>query len=194
MAGVRCFAAIPVPACLLDPLLAACDAMREADTSWRSERWVARENIHITVKFFGTLPDGDVEPLARALAEQFDGHREFELPFSGVRAVPKARRASMLWAAFLDPEGAAAAIAEAADRAALPFGVLPEERSFKPHATLARARRPKRLQEEALQAAEQALSSAPASMSVHRVSFISSRLTPRGPVYQQIDGWELSGR
>lgn len=193
MAGVRCFTALPLTEAVAADIERATAVFRDLDPAWKGEKWVAPENLHVTLKFMGSIPEEDVEALADALAEEFAGHWRFELPLAGLRAVPKTRRASMIWATFLDPDGSAERLAEAAERAALRFGVAPEERSFKPHVTLVRARRPRHISEDALTAAEQALSASPVSMSVPAVTFLSSRTTPRGPIYTQLRSFELLG-
>lgn len=193
MSGLRCFAAVPLADCLLEPLLEACSAVRDTDPRWVGEKWVPADNLHLTLKFFGSVDRADIEPLGVALGEAIAAQRAFDLPFAGVRPVPNPRRCSMLWASFLDPEGHAASLAEAIERAALPFGIELDERSYKPHATLVRARRPHAVTHDALAAAADALAGAPHTMSVERATFVESQLGARSPVYRELGSWELVG-
>lgn len=193
MSGLRCFVGVPLPACIADPVLRACSAVKRTDRSWSDEKWVAPENLHLTLEFLGTLPESSLPDLRAALGAAVVVLPRFELPFSGLAAAPGSRRARMLWATFLDPDGACARLAEAIERAALPFGVEAETRAFRPHVTLCRARRPHAVSDQALLAATDALEGAPEFMSVPSVSLFSSRLTPRGPIYTEIDTWRMRG-
>ncbi len=193
MSAVRCFVGVPLASCLSGPLVRACDAIKAADPAWRDEKWVAEENLHLTLKFLGSLDEGHVPALTEALGVAVGKTERFELPVAGIRAVPGTKRCRMLWAAWLDPDGTCASLAESVDRAALAFGIALEERAFKPHATLCRARRPRSLEASALNAAELVLSAAPQSMSVGTVTLFASRLTPRGPIYSELASWHLWG-
>lgn len=193
MNTVRCFVGVRLAPGIGATLLAACSAIRDADPEWRGEKWVAAENLHLTLKFLGAIGELDIEPLSAAIAQLADASEPFELPFEGVVAVPGTRSCRMLWGSFADPGGRCAALTRAIERAALAFGVAEDERSFAPHVTLCRARRPRRLSVGAFQAAQQATEGAVGFMSVPSASLFSSRLTPRGPIYREIGAWPLGG-
>jgi 2'-5' RNA ligase len=193
VSGVRCFAAIPLTPEFIEPLLEACRYTREHDHRWAGEKWVARENLHLTLAFFGSIDELSVPLLADALGDVCEMSAAFSLPFSGLRAAPQRRKATMLWATFLDPERDCSRLAHDVSAAAVAFGVEPPTRPFKPHATLVRTRRPHPLDAEVLDEAIHMLDDAPEAMSVERVSFVSSTLTPTGPVYLDLSSWALGG-
>ena len=166
--------------------MAACEAMRATDASWRSEKWVPRENVHITLKFIGNVAEDALGSLADAVEHVTMTHTVFELPCADVHVVPNSHRARMLWGTFADPEERCAALAADLDRACLEYGAQPEERTFKPHATLVRARVPRPLAESALEEARLALAPSPGTVSVASITLFSSRLTPRGPIYTEL--------
>jgi 2'-5' RNA ligase len=183
VAGVRTFIGIPLPEDVLSSLAGACEAVKTADPTWRQEKWVPRQNIHITVKFLGDVPEDSLDALADAVDDAAGRRAAFDLRDLGVRAVPNARRARMLWGTFADPDGGASALASAMEKVGLGFGVPADERTFKPHATLVRARREKRVAAVALEAAREALRDISDLVSVRSVRLYSSRLTSADPVY-----------
>jgi 2'-5' RNA ligase len=193
VSGVRCFVGIPLPACVAEPVGRAAEAIRETDAAWRGEKWVREENLHVTLKFLGNLPEAESASLAEAVEDAVERHASFELALAGIHPIPQARRCRMLWLAFHDPNGACAALAECVSRVARAYGIDSDERPFSPHATLCRARRPKPVSRQALEVAENVLSSAPAAMSVPSVTVFTSRLTPRGPIYSPIGSRSLGG-
>lgn len=192
MSTVRTFVGIPLADATAETLVDACARVRDADASWRGEKWVAPENLHVTLRFIGGVPAAELEALTDTIAnEAVHECVEFSLTLAGLRAVPSARRARMLWAAFLDPSGQCAALATAMERATLRFGGDADERAFTPHVTLVRARTPHALSESGFAGAEDAFSRAPEKMSVARVTLYSSTLTSKGPVYTELRSYPL---
>jgi len=188
---MRTFIGIPLPDDVVDTFADASDAVKAADESWRGEKWVPRENVHVTLKFLGNIAEDSIEELAEAVAHAAALHVPFELCHGDLRAVPNPKRARMLWGTFVDPEGCCSALAAELDRACLEFGVQPDERTFKPHATLVRARVPQPVAEAALEAAREELARLPECVSVASTTLFSSRLTPRGPIYTALRECEL---
>lgn len=183
MTVLRSFIAVELPEGVRHVLLRCCDSIRQIDVRWRHDKWVEPENLHITLKFLGDLESDALQGLADVFAEEASGIREFDLVPHEIRAVPNRRDARMLWAAFLDTDGECGLLAAAAERAGLAAGVAPEERPFRPHSTLVRARKAHRVSAEAVEAANALLGGAHSLMSVATATVFSSELTQRGPVY-----------
>lgn len=195
---MRAFVAIALPPSVRELLAAARSALLDADPTWRDEKWVAPESLHLTLKFLGDVPAEDTERVAASIAGAVNDLTAFAIEAADIRAVPSGGRARMLWASFTDPVGAAARLAAAVEDATAPWSAEERPRkAFKPHATLVRARRPRRISPDALSAADTALAaereSGDASMSVRDVILLSSTLTPRGPVYEELARAPLSG-
>jgi 2'-5' RNA ligase len=97
----------------------------------------------------------------------------------------------MLWAAYGDTDGLCAALASAAAHAATGFGTTPEDRAFVAHATLARSRSARPLQDVALRALAAAQEGVPTFVSVRSATLFSSTLTRTGPRYEPLSTWEF---
>jgi 2'-5' RNA ligase len=91
-------------------------------------RWSRPERWHLTVKFFGRVPDAG--SLAEFVADSVLPHEPFTLSLGGGGAFPNARWASVLWLGTR--EGS-----EALSSLAAPFA--DDDRPFRAHVTLARA-------------------------------------------------------
>ena len=63
---IRCFLAIDLPDALRPQLALVQGELKRSDAD---VRWVAVGNIHLTLKFFGNLPDAEVDPIAEAARE-----------------------------------------------------------------------------------------------------------------------------
>lgn len=97
------------------------------------------ENWHVTLRFLDTI---DRVTYERFLSELERVREEFSFPASlhGFGAFPNPRRATVFWAGIGRGAGDLALLNELAEDAAIASGLLPEERPFHPHLTLARIR------------------------------------------------------
>lgn len=188
MRGTRCFVALRLPGHVTAALLDAGEAIRQAAPEWRGEKWVAEPNLHVTLKFLGNLDAHTLGALRESLTEALATQEIFEMRLEAVRSAPRTRHA-MLWAMFSDPNGLCTALAGTVEDAASSCGLDRDARRFAPHATLMRARKARRLSEEALTAANTLLAEQDVSMSVLSATLFASTLTPDGPVYEQLETW-----
>ncbi|HEX5632326.1 MAG TPA: RNA 2',3'-cyclic phosphodiesterase, partial [Gemmatimonadales bacterium] len=142
---MRLFAALPLPAPVLDALVATQAGWREA--GW-PVRWVGAESLHVTVRFFGEV-EPEREPSVRAmLDEAARGTGMLVLNPVAMRTFPAGRRARLVWLE-LAPEPALELLAHRVERGAAALGFEPAHETFRPHVTLARVRKGERLPAEA---------------------------------------------
>ncbi len=193
----RCFLAIDLVEPCRDALSSARDALLDSDPSWAKEKWVRDGDRHVTVKFIGPVPDDRLDALVETIGRVAADHAPLELRLTGLRAVPSARRARMLWADMDCDDGTLSALAADIDRTlGDEFGVDSDGRPFAAHVTLARSRRPRPVRDEALGAGALALTSGEPSVrnvSVPSVTLYSSTLSPDGPTYEVISTIPLGG-
>lgn len=190
---MRCFVAIELPENLATALSDASSRLRDAEPAWRDAKWVRPDQLHITLKFLGELDEHSVGALLADLGPKVSAISPFTLAFERLAAVPNTRRARMLWASFVDQSGGCTALACAVEHAAVAYGVPLDERSFTPHVTLCRGRRQSAVSSESLAASGEAISPSDQSMSVGRATVLSSRLTPKGPIYSELATLRLGG-
>jgi len=177
--------------------LAACrEAFVEADSEWRGEKWVAEENLHVTLRFLGIVPDALVPTVTDAVREAVAEVEPYRLRLDVVRAIPRPRSASLVWIQPTVGEDETALLAEAVAHATSFLEFQPQGHRFKTHVTLCRARRPRRVTPPSLDAVEHLLRRSEErslAMSVREVTLFSSTLTPRGPVYEELAIVPLGG-
>lgn len=157
-------------------------------------RWVAPENIHITLKFLGDIVRTEIPALEQAIAETSVGVSPFELRFSGVGAFPNANRPNVIWVGAQGDLEMAAALAGKIEIACRALGYLREEHPFEPHLTLGRIKRDSGARERAEIA--RMIAAAPTrevgSCTFTSVSVMKSELRPTGSVYSQLAVIKLS--
>ncbi len=150
-----------------------CETVRDVVPGWRDHKWVAPENLHITLKFLGDISADAAQTLPEDLEEALRDVDRFELPVrSFFEASPSHRTAKILWTTFDDDRGHCSGLADRIETVAERYGVLPDTRDFFPHVTLCRARRPR-----SFTVAEQATAAAVDSLTAHRLEAVVSVLT-----------------
>ncbi|MDR3687521.1 MAG: RNA 2',3'-cyclic phosphodiesterase [Coriobacteriia bacterium] len=189
MSKTRCFVAVELPDVVRVRLDQARIALVAQAPEWGAEKWVALHNVHLTLKFLGSLGEDDMLRMRRSLAEELAGVLAFSVDVTGLDAVPRTARCSMLWARLGDPTARCANLASRVEAAAVACGLPREDRPFAPHVTLARARKPRPLATDALTSADAVLRHPPLSMSVLSATLFASTLTRTGPVYETVESW-----
>ncbi|MHB1340182.1 MAG: RNA 2',3'-cyclic phosphodiesterase [Coriobacteriia bacterium] len=187
--GIRTFIGIALGTHVRDTLLECGSRIRQVAGTWRGEKWVTPENLHITLKFLGTLPDDTLPEVESIAVETCAGFRPYPISLAEVHAVPRLRTARMLWTGIGAGAARTSALASAIEHAMEAAGHTRNERPFSPHVTLVRAREPQAIPFEAIDAANRFLYGADErdiAMSVRGVTVYSSTLTPQGPVYEEL--------
>jgi RNA 2',3'-cyclic 3'-phosphodiesterase len=189
VSGHRSFVAITLPPHVVDALLDIGEELRRVAPRWQDQKWVAENNLHITLKFLGNLETDGLHALRSDLGRAMARVSAFSLRLEGVRGVSSHGRRSMVWATFDDPEGKCEALASAVEQVAAVHGVDLDGRPFTPHVTLVRARKPLPLPSEALTSTNTELVARDISMSVPSATLFTSTLTRTQPVYEEVQTW-----
>jgi RNA 2',3'-cyclic 3'-phosphodiesterase len=108
----------------------------------RAVRWVRPEQIHLTLKFLGDMPDGQVVPVCRAL-DGLAEHEAFEFQIYGIGTFGSPRSPRVVWVGVQMPNPALMELQKACEEGLAELGFPPEGRAFKPHLTLGRVKDPR---------------------------------------------------
>lgn len=133
---MRLFAAIPMPEPARQALLGLLETLGR--TGW-PVRWVGEGNLHLTIKFYGDVPEHDLERVSSHLTEAVHGTPVLPLHLGGVDAFPALRRPRVIWAA-VDGPPALELMQHRIEQRAAQVGFPPEGKPFRPHVTLGRVK------------------------------------------------------
>jgi len=184
--NLRLFVALECPEPVRRRLAALQGEMRRsAGRAGAEVRWVAPENVHLTLQFLGAVPEERVEDVKAAVARAAAGSRPLRLEVRGAGGFPSGRRPRVLWAGLTGDLEPLAELVAALGRQLAPLGYPAEERRFSAHLTLGRARDARGAPGLGAAVAGAAAFEGP-SWRVGRVALIQSLLSPTGARYEAL--------
>jgi RNA 2',3'-cyclic 3'-phosphodiesterase len=145
-------------------------------------RWVRPQNMHLTLKFLGEIPQADCAAVGRAVALAGQGAAPLKLTLQGLGVFPGIRRPRVLWIGLGGQTEALGQLFARIEDELAGLGFDREIRGFQAHLTLARFKEPVAPQ-ELLQAIEDLGGYAPLTFSTEKLVLFKSDLRPQGAVY-----------
>lgn len=182
---MRCFIAIELPHEVRNRLRSLIEQLKPLS---HAVKWVAPENMHLTLKFLGDTDEDKVPDIIGALRDTTAGHKPFELKALGTGVFPNANWPKVVWVGLEGGDGLPA-LQRDIEKALEPLGFAPEKRAFTPHLTIGRikAGRDKPLQLERLMHEIQSRQKEDfGSFEVSEVALIKSDLQPAGAVHTTV--------
>ncbi len=154
------------------------------------EKWSSLSKLHLTLVFLGHLPASTVEPIGAALSRAAARAAAFDAQVRGAGTFGRGSRARVLWLG-VDGGDALVRLQAAVAEELEAFGHR-EERDYRPHLTLARARAPQG--SRALAAVREALAEHDfGRFRVQEIVLYRSELSPQGARYAALGRYRLGG-
>jgi 2'-5' RNA ligase len=155
-------------------------------------RWCSEPQLHVTLKFLGDVPTGDLPRVCDLAAQVGRQVAPFPITLAGLGCFPGPRNPRVLWLGLDDPERGCQRWVERADPLLEQLGYKPETRAFTPHITLGRSQSTPG--SEALRRVLAGASAPPAAtMTVRQAIVYESILGPGGARHQELATAPLGG-
>lgn len=183
----RAFIAIDIDEMVRQKLVGA---QHQLATTGAQLKLVEPENIHVTMKFLGEVPDDKIRTIADAIRRAVVGAQPFSIDIKGIGVFPNLRYVRVVWAGVVDGRDAVIAIQRNIDRELQNLG-FPPERDFVPHLTLARVKTAHRKERLAALIKEMANIEF-GTTSAQAIELKQSTLTSKGPIYSTLARIEFS--
>ena len=110
--------------------------LRECSDAAPQFRWSDAHNLHLTIRFIGSVDRAVVD----GIAERVEAGRAFDVELGEVGTFARGRLARVVWLGVRDGAEPLRALARTVEGECRAAGLEPETRAFTPHLTLARAR------------------------------------------------------
>jgi 2'-5' RNA ligase len=187
---IRAFLAIEMPEALR-PGLALIQG--ELKRSRADVRWVAVNNIHLTLKFFGNVPDEEIDALALAAREAAAETAPLQLQATSAGAFPSSQAPRVVWLGLGGDVLPLTQLFYRLEKAFAALGYPPEGRAFNPHLTLGRVKSPAN-RERLARLLEKLPPVDWPPFTVKELILFQSVLSPQGSKYTPLEVIKLGGK
>jgi 2'-5' RNA ligase len=183
---MRLFVGVEIDDVVRRRAAALADAAERLLSDMLVVRWIAPENLHITLWFLGEVADNRFPALSAALDRPF-ALPSFNLRFGGPGAFPPSGVPRVLWLGIEDGAESLANIHTELAARLQPLGFLPERRPFSAHLTIGRVKstspgvRPRDIRRQWTELPAEA-----GECLIQAVTLFRSRLSPRGAAYEPL--------
>ena len=150
------------------------ELINELKSSGAAVKWVAEENLHITLKFLGWVEDRKIDGVIELTAKAVSGSGGFKASFEGLGTFPPGKSPRVVWVGVKEGD-------EELKKLAVSLG----EKSFNSHVTIGRIKDKKGVDvlKEKMSGFKEVKFG---EVRVGSVGIMKSTLTPKGPIYEKI--------
>jgi len=183
---MRTFIAIKLPTQIKDYLASLQEELKK---SGADVKWVAPDNIHITLKFLGEIDEKQLGEISLIMDRVSSDIKGFTVNLDTPGAFPNIKSPRVIWMGLNKGDQQLKTIAKELEERIEKLGIPKEDRAFSSHITLGRTR--SGLNRDKLIAALQ-IASKPRNQTqtsefpVTSVTLFKSTLTPKGPIYEVV--------
>jgi 2'-5' RNA ligase len=183
---MRLFVALEIPSTVRENLAELLKSLRSMSPQ---TRWVRPENLHVTLKFIGEVPETKLAAIRSALAGA-RSDQPVTLDFRGLGFFPNEKHPRVFWAG-IEASANLKTLAADIDKATEKLGIPREKRPFSPHLTLARFE-PPRLPEKLRAAIQENSARDFGSLCTNQFQLIESKLKPSGAEYTTVESFPFA--
>jgi 2'-5' RNA ligase len=183
---VRLFVALDIPSAVRENLATLLKSLRAVSPQ---TRWVRPENLHVTLKFMGELPETKL-PATRSALAAVHSDQPVSVDFRGLGFFPNEKRPRVFWAG-IEASPNLKTLAADVERVVEKLGIPRERRPFSPHLTLARFE-PPGLPEKLRSAIQENMAREFGSFRTNQYQLIESKLKLSGGEYTTLESFPFA--
>lgn len=180
---MRCFLAIDLPSAMKEKLTAIQAELEGSATI----KFVEKENLHITLFFFGEIGDKKLKEIKEVISSRLRTFQKFQVKLKGIGVFPSQSYVRVIWV------GVEASRLEELHHTLIQglqqLGFY-EDRPFVPHLTIGRVKRVLN-RENLMKVLDKFRTLEFGEFEVGEIKLMKSILTPKGPIYEDIFKFEL---
>ncbi len=179
----RLFIAIELPPGIKDSL---GSIQKELKQTGADAKWVEPENIHLTLKFLGSVETEKIKDIARILDKISLENRRLSVSLDQLGVFPSLNSARVVWAGVTGKIEDLKNIAQNLDKELSGLKFEKETREFQAHATIARIRSSRNRAALAQKIKDANQNFSRQDFSIDNITLFESTLSPHGPTYSII--------
>lgn len=183
----RVFLAIKLPKNLLDSIALFQDKIKKIGLD---AKFVEKKNLHVNLKFFGSIEDENVEDIVKAVEEVLKKVRKFKIEIKSSGVFPNKNFIRVVWAGIGNGKQKLKELHSGLEKEFSNLGFPKDERDFFPHLTLCRVHSQKNIK-QLRNAVEDNREKFFGEFYVDSIFLIQSKLSPKGPIYIPLKKFEF---
>ncbi len=161
-----------------------CELSDEIKKAAPGVKWVERDNIHLTLRFFGNLTDEQLQSAGACMLEAARQEGPFTVRLAALGAFPTLSRARVIWVGIEEGKEPLVRLADALELRFVEAGLGRTDKPFSPHLTIGRIKIPQR--NPKLEEAIRTLTFEGAEFMISGLTLTKSVLRPGGPTYSPV--------
>jgi len=187
---IRIFLAFELPMEIKSIVTRVSEELRKSTFNLK---WIKVDNIHLTVVFMGNIKMDDIPAIGDKIQKVCLKYGSFNILLNGMGCFPNRRNPRVLWLGLDGDLERISHFRDALQKHLIPFGVKQEKRRFKPHLTLGRFRKSKKIDPPLDESLLKYKELASPDCLLNELVLFKSDLKPSGAEYTKIEAWPLRG-
>ena len=180
MSSLRTFVAIEASLEIRGHAARLIERLRRAEAK---VKWIAPENLHLTLKFLGDVPEEHITEICNAVSRSAAHIESFQITCRGAGAFPDLSRPRTVWVGIEQGCDQLCELQSGIEKALSDLGFHREGRRFRPHLTIGRVRGGGPAAHELGQLIQKCADFDAGKGIVDEIVVFSSELGPKGPTY-----------
>ncbi|MDR2624629.1 MAG: RNA 2',3'-cyclic phosphodiesterase [Methanobrevibacter sp.] len=183
---LRTFLAIDVDESLMDKIL---DVQKKFTSTKANIKYVPKENLHFTLKFFGDVDRVMISKISELVKETLHDFKPIELYVNGLGTFPNEEHVKVIWIGVSENNDFLNLLNTLDDKfKGLGFK---KEKSYKFHLTIGRMKNSKN-KKEVKNVVNECKDFEVGTMKISKLSLKKSELTPSGPIYSDLKTFKFN--
>ena len=185
MSQIRTFLAIDLKEDLKPKINNLINEFKKIDTKIK---YVESENLHLTLKFFGNIDEKDLNSLKNSIENAVEQIRPFKINIKNCGAFPNKNRINVIWVG-IENDLLLTELHDNLDDEFVKIG-FDKDKKFSTHLTIGRMKTAKN-KNQVRKTIEEFSDIEIGEMTIEKISLKKSTLTPSGPIYEDLEVFEL---
>jgi len=185
---IRAFIAVEINSDIRAIIQNIIDSLRKSNSD---VRWVKPNNLHVTLKFLGEIPEKKIEIVKDILRKISNKTPSIPTKLTPVNVFPHQQKPRVIWIGLEDREARIGKLATELENALSALGLPKEKKGLQAHITLGRLRSLKNTN-SLMNKLQEASLIYPSEFTITHITLFRSTLTPEGSIYDVLEKLPLS--
>jgi len=150
-----------------------------------SARYIPPENMHLTLKFIGDMPNHFIAPIRKIMTDSMSTCHSITLKADGIGAFPNKHLPRVIWAGLHSEESVLSDLHKTIDKKLESLGIQVDNRVYTGHLTLARLKKKPEIN-TIVKMIDHFRNFKTETFKAGSLVLFRSELTPEGPIYTEL--------